>query len=135
MESVLRELVDDDLGLVLLLAPPSDKDPRWPGYIRAYPPGVRENGGQYTHAGTWVGFALAALGRGDDAFRVFRYLCPISRTVTPEDARRDRFQVVNPEGVRRGVRAVEVDGKPIPGDHVPLPEDGEEHHVRVVMGR
>jgi cyclic beta-1,2-glucan synthetase len=81
MEAVLEKLVREDAGGVLLLAPPFDRDPRWPGYIRAYPPGVRENGGQYTHAGTWVGWALAALGRGEEAMHVFRLLSPVHRTL------------------------------------------------------
>jgi cyclic beta-1,2-glucan synthetase len=92
MSSVRRELLDHETGVVLLLSPPFDRDPRWPGYIRAYPPGVRENGGQYTHAGTWVGWALAATGEGEEAMRVFRYLSPLSRTTTREGALRYRLE-------------------------------------------
>ena len=62
-----------------------------PGYIRAYPPGIRENGGQYTHAATWLGWAYAALGDGARAERIFRILNPILRARTREEA--DRYRV------------------------------------------
>ena len=64
----------------MLLAPPFDTTPHDPGYIRAYPPGIRENGGQYTHAATWLGWAYAALGDGERAERIFRILNPVLRT-------------------------------------------------------
>jgi cyclic beta-1,2-glucan synthetase len=51
------------------LTPPFGRTPRDPGYIRAYPPGVRENGGQYTHAAAWLGLAHARLANGDEAYR------------------------------------------------------------------
>jgi len=69
-------LVRDSERLVLLLWPPFDHALHDPGYIGAYPPGVRENGGQYTHAATWMGWAWAALGEGDRAARIFRLLNP-----------------------------------------------------------
>jgi len=72
-------LVDDDARLVRLLTPPFDRTPRDPGYIRAYPPGVRENGGQYTHAAAWLGLAHARMGNGDEAYRVFDLINPIRR--------------------------------------------------------
>jgi cyclic beta-1,2-glucan synthetase len=78
-------LVREKERLVLLLQPPFDLTPHDPGYIRSYPPGVRENGGQYTHAATWVGWAYAALGDGHDAARIFRLLNPILRTQTAEE--------------------------------------------------
>lgn len=74
-----RRLVDDDARLVRLLTPPFDRTPRDPGYIRAYPPGVRENGGQYTHAAAWLGLAHARLGDGDEAYRIFDLINPIRR--------------------------------------------------------
>ncbi len=92
MESLKEELIDQEHGLALLLTPPFDRDPRWPGYIRAYPPGVRENGGQYSHAATWAGWALAALGEGAEALRVFRYVSPLHRTPTREDALHYRIE-------------------------------------------
>ncbi len=74
-----RRLVDNDARLVRLLTPPFDRTPRDPGYIRAYPPGVRENGGQYTHAAAWLGLAHARLGNGDEAYRIFDLISPIRR--------------------------------------------------------
>ena len=58
MRVVDERLIRDDDRLVLLLTPPFDKTPLDPGYIKGYPPGIRENGGQYTHAATWVILAL-----------------------------------------------------------------------------
>jgi len=76
-------LVDDDARLVRLLTPPFDRTPRDPGYIRAYPPGVRENGGQYTHAAAWLGLAHSRLANGDEAHRIFDFINPIRRTDDP----------------------------------------------------
>ena len=90
LNSATEWLVDGDLRLVRLLTPPFDHTPRDPGYIRAYPPGVRENGGQYTHAATWLGMALAKLGDGDAAYRIFDLINPIRRSATREDAERYR---------------------------------------------
>jgi cyclic beta-1,2-glucan synthetase len=92
MESVWDELVDARSRLVLLLKPPFHDTPRHPGYIKSYPPGVRENGGQYTHAATWVGWAFAEMGDGDRAEAVFRILNPILRSTTPEEAERYRVE-------------------------------------------
>ena len=64
---VERQFIRRDDGLALLFAPPFDKTTHDPGYIKGYPPGVRENGGQYTHAATWSVMAFAALGEGDKA--------------------------------------------------------------------
>ena len=77
MDSVLERLVDDTTGTIRLFEPPFDKTKHEPGYIKGYPPGVRENGGQYTHAATWVVIALATLGRADDAYDCWRKLNPI----------------------------------------------------------
>lgn len=68
--------------LVLLFTPPFDKTERDPGYIKSYPPGVRENGGQYTHAAIWSVIAYAMLGEGDQAMELLRILNPINRTAT-----------------------------------------------------
>ena len=66
--------------LIRLLTPPFDTTDRDPGYIQAYPPGVRENGGQYTHAAAWLGLAYAKIKNGDRAHHVFDMINPIART-------------------------------------------------------
>ena len=67
-------------GLVLLFTPPFDHPPHDPGYVQGYLPGVRENGGQYTHAALWSVLAFAALGDGDKASQLFTILNPVSHT-------------------------------------------------------
>jgi len=79
LDSAYRHLVWEDEGLVLLLAPPIDKMEPSPGYIKGYPPGVRENGGQYTHAALWLAMALARQGDGERAAKILRMLNPIER--------------------------------------------------------
>jgi cyclic beta-1,2-glucan synthetase len=79
-------LVREDRRLVLLLEPPFDRMTPSPGYIRAYPPGVRENGGQYTHAAVWLAWAFARLGDGDEAGRLLGLLNPVHRAATPDAA-------------------------------------------------
>ena len=64
--------------VLLLLHPPFDTSAQDPGYIKGYPPGVRENGGQYTHAAAWIVMALARLGSGDEAAEVFHMLNPVN---------------------------------------------------------
>jgi cyclic beta-1,2-glucan synthetase len=85
-------LVREEDRLVLLLWPPFDGTLHDPGYIRAYPPGVRENGGQYTHAATWLGWAWAAEGDGDRAARIFRLINPILATQTSAQVTRYRVE-------------------------------------------
>jgi len=92
LRSAERELVRQDAQVARLLWPPFDLTPRDPGYIKAYPPGIRENGGQYSHAAAWLGFALAQRGDGAGAVRVFRMLNPIERTRSPEAVRRYRLE-------------------------------------------
>ncbi len=82
MESVDRHLVRRHDGLILLLTPPFDRTGVEPGYIQGYVPGVRENGGQYTHAAIWAAIAFAELGDGDKAFELFAMLNPIRRCAT-----------------------------------------------------
>jgi cyclic beta-1,2-glucan synthetase len=77
MESVERRLVRRDDRLILLFSPPFDQTPLDPGYIKGYLPGIRENGGQYTHAAVWSVVAFAMLGEGDKAFELFNLLNPI----------------------------------------------------------
>jgi cyclic beta-1,2-glucan synthetase len=91
MEAVAQRLVDDQAELMLLFAPPFDKTPRDPGYVKGYPPGVRENGGQYTHGVLWTVWAFAQLGQGDRAERLFRLLNPIHHGADPEHV--DRYRV------------------------------------------
>jgi cyclic beta-1,2-glucan synthetase len=78
MAAVDEHLVRDNDGIALLLAPPFDRTSSDPGYIKGYPPGIRENGGQYTHGATWSVFACAKLGRGDRAGELFGMLNPIT---------------------------------------------------------
>src|SRR3546814_1983761 len=67
--SARRHLVRDDDNIIRLLDPAFDRTPREPGYIKAYPPGIRENGGQYTHAAAWLAIAVARKRDGDGAMR------------------------------------------------------------------
>ena len=93
MEAVVRHLVREQEGLILLLAPPFAGTTQDPGYIRAYPPGVRENGGQYTHAAIWVLWALARARRGRARRRhCYSGLLPIRHALTPEAAARYRTE-------------------------------------------
>ena len=75
----------------MLFTPPFDKTTADIGYIKGYPPGVRENGGQYTHAATWVPMAFARVGDGDKAVRLLRMLNPIEHAREDED--RERYKV------------------------------------------
>jgi cyclic beta-1,2-glucan synthetase len=86
MESAWRHLVREEEGLVLLFEPPFDRMEPSPGYIKGYPPGVRENGGQYTHAALWFAMALARRGDGERAAKMLRLLNPIEHTGSPEAA-------------------------------------------------
>jgi cyclic beta-1,2-glucan synthetase len=91
MEAVARRLVREDDRLILLFTPPFDGTEQDPGYIKGYPPGIRENGGQYTHAAIWAVWAFAELGQGDRAEELFRLLNPIYHSDTPEKVA--RYQV------------------------------------------
>ncbi|HEX7023638.1 MAG TPA: hypothetical protein VF187_02375, partial [Gemmatimonadales bacterium] len=84
LDAMERYLVDETAGLIRLLAPPFDRTPHDPGYIKGYVPGVRENGGQYTHAALWAVRALAEAGRGDRAARLFELLNPIGHGNSPD---------------------------------------------------
>jgi cyclic beta-1,2-glucan synthetase len=92
VRSAEEHLVRDGDRLVLLFTPPFDSLLHDPGYVRAYPPGVRENGGQYTHAGAWLGLALAAMGDGEGAERTFRLLNPVLRSRSLGEAQRYRLE-------------------------------------------
>ena len=80
MESVKKYLIKEDKGMVLLLSPPFNNSSLEPGYIKGYVPGVRENGGQYTHAAIWVILAFTKLQDGDEASKLFNMINPINHT-------------------------------------------------------
>ena len=88
MASVDRLLVDHPNQIARLFTPPFDHSKQNPGYIKGYPPGVRENGGQYTHGATWSIFAWAKLGDGDRAGALFDLLNPIRHSETAEAVQR-----------------------------------------------
>ncbi len=210
VESALEQLVLKEENLVLLLAPPFDRTEKNPGYIKGYPPGVRENGGQYTHAALWLAMALCRRGDGDRAVSLLRMINPIERARDPEAVKRYRVEpyvtagdvyrlpervgqggwtwytgsaawmyriwieevlgmkisgkgllidpvippgwkqfgiryrrgealydiaVENPEGARRGVAWVEMDGRRLEGSLIPLEELSIRHKVVVRMGK
>jgi cyclic beta-1,2-glucan synthetase len=82
MFSVEEYLIKRSDGLVLLFTPPFDKSEADPGYIKGYLPGVRENGGQYTHASAWVVAAFAELGEGGKAVELLSLLNPVNHAST-----------------------------------------------------
>ncbi len=82
MGAVRGHLVRRGSGVILLLSPPFDRTALDPGYIKGYIPGIRENGGQYTHAAAWVVLALSRLGSGDEAVELFHMLNPINHSRT-----------------------------------------------------
>ena len=92
MNAVRAHLVRRDAQIVLLLTPPFDRMTHDPGYIKGYIPGIRENGGQYTHAAIWTVIALARLGMGNEAMELFHMLNPINHVRTPEDVERYRAE-------------------------------------------
>jgi cyclic beta-1,2-glucan synthetase len=210
MAAVNQQLVREADGLILLLKPPFNNTSLDPGYIKGYVPGIRENGGQYTHAAVWTLMANAALGDGDKAGEMLRMLNPIHRSGSRAGVQRYKVEpyvmsgdvyaesphvgrggwtwytgsagwfyragvewilgfrvrgttlsvdpciprswpsysinfryhsatykikVENPKGVCRGVSKVEFDGKCVPGPaNIPLADDGNEHHILVVLG-
>jgi cyclic beta-1,2-glucan synthetase len=91
MESAYQKLVDPNDQLIRLLTPPFDKTPHYPGYIKGYPPGIRENGGQYTHAALWLIWAFADLGQADRAHELFDLINPVRHANAPYQL--DRYRV------------------------------------------
>lgn len=87
MATAEEHLVDDEHGIVRLFTPPFTGRGADPGYIRAYPQGIRENGGQYTHGAVWAAWAFAELGDAERAHRLFRYLAPMRHAQTREACR------------------------------------------------
>ena len=80
MNAVDRYLLNEEKGIILLLAPPFNNSKLAPGYIKGYVPGVRENGGQYTHAATWVILAWTLLGDGNKAWKYYNMINPINHS-------------------------------------------------------
>lgn len=78
MNEAKSQLIQKENAIALLFTPPFDKTERNPGYIKGYPPGLRENGGQYSHAAMWLILALAKQGKGDEATALFAMLNPIN---------------------------------------------------------
>jgi cyclic beta-1,2-glucan synthetase len=92
MDAVPKHLVRPENHLVQLLDPPFNQQGPNPGYIAGYVPGVRENGGQYTHGAIWAAMAFAALGRPEDAWAVFDIINPVRHALTPEDVARYKVE-------------------------------------------
>ncbi len=104
IDAVEEKLVRREAGLVALLTPPFDRMSHDPGYIKGYVPGVRENGGQYTHAAVWLILAYLLKGDGDEAVSLFDLVNPISHALTAEAAAR---YVVEPYVIAADVYAAE----------------------------
>jgi cyclic beta-1,2-glucan synthetase len=92
LRSLEENLVREADDLILLLTPPFDKTTADVGYIKGYPPGVRENGGQYTHAAAWVAMAFARRGDGDKAVRFLRMLNPVEHARDEKDCERYKVE-------------------------------------------
>jgi len=92
MDAVHRRLVRTEEKLIQLFDPPFDKGALQPGYIKGYVPGIRENGGQYTHAATWVALATAMQGRGDHATELWNLINPIHHATTLEEVQRYKVE-------------------------------------------
>ena len=104
LQAVQEKLVRREDGLIALLEPPFDTWAKDPGYIKGYVPGVRENGGQYTHAAIWVILAYLMQGDGDEAFGLLNMVNPVSHALDAVSA--DRYKV-EPYVVAADVYAVE----------------------------
>ena len=87
MNTAWNELVDENLGVIKLLTPPFDGMDFDPGYIAAYPPGIRENGAQYTHAACWLALALVRMGDAQRAHRAIQMLLPLNHADSMDKAR------------------------------------------------
>jgi cyclic beta-1,2-glucan synthetase len=110
MAAVERELIRPQDKLALLFVPPFDQTQLDPGYIKGYPPGIRENGGQYTHAALWSVMAFGELGQGDEAARLFSLINPINHARSQAGMQRYKVEpfvvaadvYANPRHVGRG---------------------------------
>ncbi|NTV29499.1 MAG: cyclic beta 1-2 glucan synthetase [Candidatus Omnitrophica bacterium] len=103
MEALSQRLVRRDSRIVQLLDPPFDKSSLNPGYIKGYVPGVRENGGQYTHAAIWAAMAFARLGDSQHAWEIWSMINPVNHAKSPADIKR---YMVEPYVVAADVYAV-----------------------------
>ena len=92
MGKVAKQLIMHDQKIALLFTPPFNKTEKDPGYIKAYPPGIRENGGQYTHGSAWSIFAFSEIGQSENAWNLFKLLNPINHALTEEDVARYRVE-------------------------------------------
>ena len=92
MDALQAELVRQEDGLALLFTPPFDRSAKDPGYIKGYPPGLRENGGQYSHAAMWAVLAWARLGDGTKAAQLFALLNPVNHALAPAAVERYRVE-------------------------------------------
>ena len=92
MDAVRTLLIHRPAGVILLLTPPFDKSAHDPGYIKGYVPGIRENGGQYTHAAIWTAMAIAKLGNGDEAVELFHMLNPINHARSLQEVERYKVE-------------------------------------------
>jgi len=92
MDAVRASLIARQSKVILLLTPPFDKSDQDPGYIKGYPPSIRENGGQYTHAAVWTVMAIAQLGSGDEAVELFHMINPINHSRTNAEVARYRLE-------------------------------------------
>ena len=92
MSEVENYLIDKENSIIKLFDPPFEKTKINPGYIKAYLPGIRENGGQYTHAACWVMIAFALLGFGDKAYECAKMINPIEHSKTREEAKRFKLE-------------------------------------------
>ena len=84
LRSVAEHLIRSESKLIQLFDPPFDHGSLDPGYVKAYPPGIRENGGQYTHAAVWITMAYALAGDAEKAWECFQILCPPRHAASPE---------------------------------------------------
>jgi cyclic beta-1,2-glucan synthetase len=92
MGELQRQLVREEDNIALLFTPPFDQTPLEPGYIKGYPPGLRENGGQYSHAAMWAILAYCRLGAGNEAFALFDRVNPINHGNSPEACQRYKVE-------------------------------------------
>lgn len=92
MVSLENYLVDKENNIIKLLTPPFSKGELEPGYIKSYLDGIRENGGQYTHAAVWVGIAYAIMKKGDKAFEIFEMLNPINHSRTDSEMKKYKLE-------------------------------------------
>ena len=92
MGEVTKQLILREQKIALLFTPPFNKTEKDPGYIKAYPPGIRENGGQYTHGSAWSIFAFSEIGQSQNAWDLFSLLNPINHALTADDVARYRVE-------------------------------------------